>query len=114
MQKRYKMSSPISKKLERVNELINDGKFEEALQHIKDLEQKENLNSEETLRTLSYKGWIFYYLGYLENALKISEDLYQKSQEMNMTFYSLDALSLKRSTYTFPTIVEYVKTYFQT
>ncbi|MFW9942217.1 MAG: hypothetical protein ACFFFT_14355 [Candidatus Thorarchaeota archaeon] len=104
------MLNSVFKELSLVKELINEGKFEEALQHVKVIEKKKNLNSEETLRTLSYKGRIFDYLGHRENALKIFEDLYQKSQEMNMSFYTLDALSLKMSIFPFITQVEFVKT----
>jgi len=89
------MSNSVPKELTLVKGLINEGKYEEALQHIKDIEQKENLNPEETLRTLSYKGRVYYYLRYLENALKITEDLYQKSQEMKMPLFTLDALGIK-------------------
>ena len=78
-----------------MNELINEGKFEEALQHIKDLEYKNNLNSEETFRTQIYKGMIYNYIGQREKTLKIAEHLYQKSQEIKMPLFSLSALALK-------------------
>jgi len=86
------MSNSISTELILVKELINKGKFEEALQHIKDIEQKENLSPEETLRTLKYKGRSYSHLGQFENALKITENLFQKSQDLKMPFFSLDAL----------------------
>ncbi|MFX1490331.1 MAG: hypothetical protein ACFFBI_14365 [Promethearchaeota archaeon] len=89
------MSNFVPKELTLVKGLINEGKYEEALQHIKDIEKKENLNPEEILRILSYKGRILYHLRILENALKITEDLYQKSQEMKMPLFTLDALGIK-------------------
>ena len=78
-----------------MNELINEGKFEETLQHIKDLEHKNNLNSEETFRTQIYKGMIYNYIGQREKTLKIAEHLYQKSQEIKIPLFSLSALALK-------------------
>ncbi|MFX0081243.1 MAG: hypothetical protein ACFE94_05770 [Candidatus Hodarchaeota archaeon] len=91
------MSNSVPKELALVKGLYNECKYEEALQHIKDIEQKENLNPEDTLRILSYKGRIYSNLGHQEKVLKIIEDLYQKSQEMKMPLFTLDALSLEAS-----------------
>lgn len=93
------MSISVSKELAHVKDLINEGKYEEAFQLVKDLEQKENLTSEETLRTQVYQCRIYFALGQSDVALKIAEDLYQKSQEMKMPLFSLDALFLKEYVY---------------
>ncbi|GAH63354.1 unnamed protein product, partial [marine sediment metagenome] len=89
------MSDSVSKKLIIVKELINEDTIEDALQLVKDIEQIENLTPEETLRSLYYKSKIHRGLGQLELALKIAEELHQKSEEYNMPFFSLDALDLK-------------------
>jgi len=89
------MSNSVSEGLSHVNELINKGKFEDALQHIKGVEQKKNLTPEDTLRILSYKGRIYYSLGQHESSLKMAEELYQNSQKMKNSLFSLDALFFK-------------------
>ncbi|MFW9784995.1 MAG: hypothetical protein ACFFFB_22125 [Candidatus Heimdallarchaeota archaeon] len=93
------MSNFVPKELTLVKGLINEGKYEEAIQHIRDIEQKGNLNPEELLKTLRYKGSIYYSLRHLGKALKISEDLYQKSKEMKLPLFTLDALGIKGSVF---------------
>jgi hypothetical protein len=53
------MPDSASRKLALVKEIINEGKMEDALQLIKDIEQLENLTPEETLRTLYHKADLF-------------------------------------------------------
>ena len=90
------MSNSVSKKLAHVKELINEGKMEEVLQRIEHIEQNKSLTPKESLETRRYKGFIALGLGQLDNALKIAEDLHQKSQKLEMPLYSLDALSIKQ------------------
>jgi tetratricopeptide (TPR) repeat protein len=89
------MPDSASKELTLVKELINEYKIEEGLQHVNDIEQNENLTPEEALRTLYYKGLLYNNLGQPEIVLKISEELYQKSQELKMPLFSLDALFIQ-------------------
>ena len=89
------MSNSVSKQLALVKEHINEFKYEEGLQLVKDIEQMENLTPEEMLESQVYKSWLYLYLEQLEIALKIAEDLYQKSQEIKLPLFSLDALTLK-------------------
>lgn len=84
-----------SEELEFVYKLLNEYRLEEALQKVKDIEQKENSTIEETLKTLTYKIWSYWGLGQLELAFKLTEDLYQKSQKMEKPLYMLDALFFK-------------------
>jgi len=91
------MSNTVSEELALVNELINEFKIEEALQKVEDIEQNQNLTTEESLRTQVYRGSVYFYLGQLEIALETAEELYQKSQEVKMPLFSLDALFLKES-----------------
>ena len=75
------MSNSVSEEQTVVKELINEGKYEEALQCVKDIEKRENPTTKETLRTKAHKGRIYFDLGQHELALKNAEDLYQKSRE---------------------------------
>jgi hypothetical protein len=89
------MSNSASEKLGLVKKLINQFKVEEALQLVKDIEQIQNLTLEKSLRIQGYKSWIYQCLGQNDISLKTAEELYQKSQKMNMPLFSLDAFSLK-------------------
>lgn len=89
------MSNSVVNKLALVRNLINEGKEEEALQYVKEIEHKETLKQEEMLKSLVYKGWIYFRLGKIQLALKVSDELYQKSQEMEMHLFSLDSSFLK-------------------
>ncbi|GAG54706.1 unnamed protein product, partial [marine sediment metagenome] len=89
------MSNSASKKLALVKALINEFKLEEALQLVKDIEQRKNLTNDEVLRTQAYTARIHFYLGLFDIALKIAEDLYQKSQKNKAPLYSLDSLFIK-------------------
>ena len=89
------MSDSASNKLAIVKEIITEGKIEDALQLVKDIEQIENLTPEETLKTLWYRSELYIALAEIPNALKFAEKLFQKSQEMKMSFFSLDALYIK-------------------
>ncbi|MFW9949752.1 MAG: tetratricopeptide repeat protein, partial [Candidatus Thorarchaeota archaeon] len=89
------MSKLVSKELVRVKKCIDEVNFEDALRYIKDIEKNENVTNEEALRILSYKGAVSLNLGQFENALNLAEELYERSQEMKMPLFSLDALYLK-------------------
>ncbi|MHA2339437.1 MAG: tetratricopeptide repeat protein [Candidatus Hodarchaeales archaeon] len=84
-----------SRELESIKELIDEGKFKEALQYLKDLKQDKTLSLEEKLICQVYCGHIYLMLGQNETALKVAEQLYQNSQELKMPFYSLDAIYIK-------------------
>lgn len=89
------MSASPSIELSQVNKLINEFKFEQALQIVKDVEIKKDLNPEEILAALSYKCEIYRCIGQLDTSLKIVEELYQKSQEIKLPLYIFDALYSK-------------------
>jgi len=93
------MSNSVSKELALVKELLNECKYEEVLQCVKSIEQKENLSDNETLRTLVYKSNSYYGLGQHDISLKIAEELNQKSKEANMPLFTLDALFLKEAVF---------------
>ena len=73
------MSNSVSNELIVMKNLFNEGKFEEILQLTKDIEQNQTFTQEELLRTKGYKGLSYLFLGQFETALKIAEELYQKS-----------------------------------
>ena len=89
------MSNPISEKFEIAYKLLNEYRLEEALQKVKIIEQNENLTPVEKLRILSYKIWCNWVLGQSEFNLKLTEELFQRSQEIEAPFYMLDALFFK-------------------
>ncbi|MHA2394100.1 MAG: tetratricopeptide repeat protein [Promethearchaeota archaeon] len=89
------MSNFISNKLELVKKLVDGSKFEEGLQIIKDIEQRDDLFPGEMLKTLNYKSWACLGVGQYERSFEIAEELYQKSQELNLPQFSLDALLRK-------------------
>jgi hypothetical protein len=86
----------VSNEVIAVKNLFNKGKFEEIIQLTKDFEQNQTLNYEELLKTKGYKGLSYFFLGQFENALKIAEEIYQKSKELKLIVVSLDAFFLKR------------------
>ncbi|MHA2394101.1 MAG: tetratricopeptide repeat protein [Promethearchaeota archaeon] len=91
------MSNSVSESFEIVRNLVNEYKFEEALQKVQDIEQNQDIRMSEYLQTLNYKSRIYIGLGQIKIALKIAEELLQKSKELNMPLFSLDAFALKAS-----------------
>ncbi|MHA2473670.1 MAG: tetratricopeptide repeat protein, partial [Promethearchaeota archaeon] len=89
------MPNFISDKLELVKNLVEGRKFKEGLQIIKDIEQREDLTPEELLRTLNYKSWACLGIGQPKKSFEIAEELYQKSQKLNLPLFSVDALFRK-------------------
>jgi len=89
------MTNSVSQELDLVKQLINEYKYDEALQNVNNIKQNENLTPVEALRILKYRTRIYYSLGKLDPALNSAEELYQKSQKIKMPLYSLDALYSK-------------------
>jgi len=84
------MSDLISKKLENVDQLFNQGLYFKALDALNDFEQKVDFNSEDQLYCHIIKSNILYELGRYTEALKfteqacvISEDLGNKSLQID-------------------------------
>jgi tetratricopeptide (TPR) repeat protein len=100
------MSNSVSQELALVRDLFNEAKFEDALQHIEHIEEQVGLNSVDSLETRKYKGYIYTFLGQPENALKFAEDLYQRSQEMNLPLFTLDALFIKQVIFVYLSNIE--------
>ncbi|MFW9942221.1 MAG: hypothetical protein ACFFFT_14375 [Candidatus Thorarchaeota archaeon] len=88
-----------SEKIIKAKTLIDNGEYEEALEYLNDLEQKEALTLEERLNIQGMKSYLFYWLGKFQLALQFAETLYQTSQEYNKAIFSFDALSVKISVF---------------
>ena len=73
------MPESASKKLALVKEIITEGKMEDALHLVKDIEQMENLTPEESLKILAHKANLYSGLKEYAIGLKFAEELYQKS-----------------------------------
>ncbi|MFX1346756.1 MAG: tetratricopeptide repeat protein [Promethearchaeota archaeon] len=84
-----------SEKIIKAKTLIDNGEYEEALEYLNDLEQKEALTLDERLNFQGIKSYLFYFLGKYELALKTAENLYQTSQEFGKAVFSFDALFIK-------------------
>ncbi|MFX0104591.1 MAG: tetratricopeptide repeat protein, partial [Candidatus Hodarchaeota archaeon] len=85
-----------SEKIIKAKRFMDNGEFEEALEYLDDLEQKEALTLDERLNIQGIKSYLFYWLGKFEYALNTAETLYQTSQEFNKALFSFDALHVKR------------------
>ncbi|MHA2130093.1 MAG: tetratricopeptide repeat protein [Promethearchaeota archaeon] len=81
--------------LERGVELFNDGKIEEALQVINNVEQLEDLSLEDTHYYRSIKGTILIYMGKFQESLKLAEEDYQNSKIQNRHLFLIDSLTAK-------------------
>ncbi|MFW9823608.1 MAG: tetratricopeptide repeat protein [Candidatus Thorarchaeota archaeon] len=84
-----------SEKITKVKILIDNGEYEETLEYLNDLEQKEALTLDERLNIQGIKGYLFYWLGKFELALNTAESLYQTSQEFNKSIFSFYAIFIK-------------------
>ncbi|MFX1428242.1 MAG: tetratricopeptide repeat protein [Promethearchaeota archaeon] len=84
-----------SEKITKAKTLIDNGEYEEALEYLNDLEQKEALTLDERLNIPGIKSYLFYWLGKLELALQAAENLYQTSQEFNRVIFSFYAILVK-------------------
>jgi len=81
--------------IERGWDLFNDGKIEEALQVINNVEQLEDLSLEDTHNYRMLKGTIFNYMGKFQDSLKIVEEDYQESKKQNRYLFLIDSLIVK-------------------
>ena len=71
------MNIPIHTELERVINLLNEGKIEEALQLITNFEKLEDLNPEDKHYCRFIKGIIFHNMGRFQESFRLAEQDYQ-------------------------------------
>ena len=92
------MLDSIFKEIERVWNLINEGrvsKLKEALKLIKIIEKKGDLKSEERLVCIHLRELVTLGLWRSEEAFRIGEQLHQESKILNKPLFSIDAIYLK-------------------
>ena len=89
------MSDPQPKELIHAEELIDNGRFEEALKLITDFENRSNITSKEQLWALLLRGLVYFYKQQFKEGVQIGENAYQLSRELGMVPESIEALNLK-------------------
>lgn len=91
-------STVIQKQLQRIERLIITGDFKKGLELIEKNLKGKDINEDDQLRLLNFKGHIQNKLGNYKEAFEIAENiLKRKSEDKNSLIY-LDALSLKAVT----------------
>ncbi|MHA2197935.1 MAG: tetratricopeptide repeat protein [Promethearchaeota archaeon] len=86
-----------SQEILNVEELFEEGKFEEALKKLNKMETNKYLTLEDKLEIKSLKGFILSGLEQTEKAYNIAIELYNESQKLKKPLYSCFALSIKGS-----------------
>ena len=90
-----KMTDPRPREFLRLEQLINEAKFEDALKTIENFEKKESLTPEDQLSMLLLKGRIYAYNAQIKDAVKVGEQTYLMSLKLGLVSESIDALFLK-------------------
>ncbi|MHA2130052.1 MAG: tetratricopeptide repeat protein [Promethearchaeota archaeon] len=89
------MVSKEPKEIIRAKELLQEAKFDEALEIIEQFENFESPSPENQLSALLLKGKIYQYKGRYKKMVNISERAYQMSQKLGFISETIDALCLK-------------------
>ncbi len=84
-----------SKELQRIEQFINEGKHDEALQLMKDFEEKGDTPSNGKLSCQLLKCEFFFQQGSYEKVIKLSEEIYEESLRLGRNLFSFDALFYK-------------------
>ena len=82
------------KELDRVKQLINEGEFDVALKLMNDFEQKKGLNLQEKIACKLLRGQLLNWQGKNEELIKLGEEIYKESQQINKNVQSVDCLIL--------------------
>ncbi len=86
---------PMHKELEQALNLLNEGKEEEALESIANFENVEELNQDDLHNYRGLKAFILFYMGRVQECLKIVEENYQESRKQNKPLLIIDSIFLK-------------------
>ncbi|MFW9821890.1 MAG: tetratricopeptide repeat protein [Candidatus Thorarchaeota archaeon] len=89
------MPALILNELERGWKLLNEGKEEEALHLVYQIERSEILTPEEKLKTQILKGTLFYLLGDFKESFKISKHAFDESMRLDKPLLSVDAIFIE-------------------
>lgn len=89
------MSDPRPEELIRIEKLMNEAKYEEGLELVDNLENKEDISEDMKLKLLYLKGLIFTRQIQLNKPVEIGEQLYQLSQKSGYTLGVFEGLLLK-------------------
>jgi tetratricopeptide (TPR) repeat protein len=81
--------------IERGWDLINDGKRDDTLELINDIEKREKNTVEERLRDHIIIANLIFYLGELKRALNMVDEIYKECQKLGYFHLSLDIVNLK-------------------
>ncbi|NHJ46892.1 MAG: tetratricopeptide repeat protein, partial [Asgard group archaeon] len=91
------MSSNAKKQLEEVKQHIIHGRFQEGLKVIEANLKKKDISIEDKLAFLNFKAEIFYYLGNLQEALQLADQVLNESEKLDNLLLKVDALTFKSS-----------------
>jgi tetratricopeptide (TPR) repeat protein len=83
------------KEIERIENLIQEGKIDEALDIIDELESKEDLEEINLIKSQVLKSIIFIQKEDCEEGLKLAEQALKKAKELGKPFITLDAIIAK-------------------
>jgi tetratricopeptide (TPR) repeat protein len=85
----------LSKEIKRGFQLLSDGKVEEALQLVTDLEKHDDFRSKDKDFLHFLKGGVLYFLGRLPESLILAEQEYPEGKRLKKHLYSIDMVFLK-------------------
>ncbi len=91
------MFDGVHKDIIRAIQLFSDGKEELALQTLDKIQEKDNLNPEDNHYFQFYKAYSIYFLGRVQDALNIANQLYEDSSNSKNPLFLIDAILLKTS-----------------
>ncbi len=89
------MSHSESKELKQADHLMREGKINEALQIILELEKRDDFTHQELLSIKLFKANLLYKLGDLLGAINYAEDIFQEFQKQGNLLSSFDTLIIQ-------------------
>ena len=89
------MSDPLPEQLIRAEELMYNGKGEEALEIIINFEKRSDLTPRNKLSALLLRGWVYSTKIQFEKPMEMGERTYTMSQELGLVSETIEALILK-------------------
>jgi len=81
----------VNDRLQRAKELLDQRKFDEALEIVEIVEREMELEDDELLTATLLKGDIYFHQGFIEKSIKISEHVKKESQALDKQLLVVDA-----------------------